>query len=314
MTGAEFSGVDIDLLADYVGGALDGTPEEAAVARLVAEDPAWREAHAELAAATGAVGAALRSWGAEPEPMPAEVVARLDAALLTVGSGGGDVARAGSVGSASVAGAADAGAAGPARHLTAVRDGEAQPSTTRSRSRRLRWAAPIGVAAAALAFLGFGVQQFGSSGNEDQATSAAAPGSAEQFSLSAEPAVSSSGRDYTPESLAELPSQIMAAPEAAEAQPSDAAGEQRAKTGVAATDASLDRLRLPQALLACLEAIQREHAGTIAAQTVDYGLFTGIPAAIVRFTAGDGSWAWAVGADCGTRGSGSDKLAAVRVG
>ena len=31
MTGAEFSEVDIDLLADYVGGALDGTPDEAVV-------------------------------------------------------------------------------------------------------------------------------------------------------------------------------------------------------------------------------------------------------------------------------------------
>ena len=28
MTGAEFSGVDIDLLADYIGGALEGTPDE----------------------------------------------------------------------------------------------------------------------------------------------------------------------------------------------------------------------------------------------------------------------------------------------
>ena len=35
--------VDWDLLADHLGGALQGTPEEARVAHLVATDPAWRE-------------------------------------------------------------------------------------------------------------------------------------------------------------------------------------------------------------------------------------------------------------------------------
>ncbi|BCB85941.1 hypothetical protein Psuf_032540 [Phytohabitans suffuscus] len=63
MTGQEFSEVDFDLLADYVGGALDGTPEETVVARRVAEEPAWAEAHAALVEATGSVRASLAAWG-----------------------------------------------------------------------------------------------------------------------------------------------------------------------------------------------------------------------------------------------------------
>ncbi|WP_373688915.1 hypothetical protein [Verrucosispora sioxanthis] len=42
MSAGEFSEVDHDLLADYLGGALDGTPEHAEIARRVAQDPAWR--------------------------------------------------------------------------------------------------------------------------------------------------------------------------------------------------------------------------------------------------------------------------------
>ena len=48
MTGAEFGGVDIDLLADYIGGALTGTPEESAVAARIAGDPDWQAAYASL--------------------------------------------------------------------------------------------------------------------------------------------------------------------------------------------------------------------------------------------------------------------------
>ena len=164
MTGAEFSGVDIDLLADYVGGALDGTPDEAAVTALIAEDDAWREAHAALTEGVATVTADLRSFGAAPEPMPADVFARLDAALLAAGADPqagagpertapiGDVFRGATAGPAAMEPGSDGVA--PARHLVAV------PSASRSkRARRLRWAAPVGIAAGVLAFVGFGFQQ-----------------------------------------------------------------------------------------------------------------------------------------------------------
>jgi hypothetical protein len=77
------SEVDLDLLADYVGGALDGTGQEAAVARLIAGDPAWARAHAWLTRTGGDLRDVLAEWGRAPEPMPADVVERLTAALAT---------------------------------------------------------------------------------------------------------------------------------------------------------------------------------------------------------------------------------------
>ena len=82
MTSDRYDEVDIDLLADYIGGALDG-PEEAAVAGLVADDPGWRETYELLRAGMTAVGADLRALGARPEPMPADVATRLEAALAS---------------------------------------------------------------------------------------------------------------------------------------------------------------------------------------------------------------------------------------
>ena len=40
--------VDHDLLADYVGGALDGTPEQERIAGLIAASPEWGRAAEEL--------------------------------------------------------------------------------------------------------------------------------------------------------------------------------------------------------------------------------------------------------------------------
>src|SRR4051812_1112317 len=80
MSREDFSEVDIDLLADYIGGALD-RDDEATVARLVAEDPAWRTAWESLAPGMGSVQASLSAF--ESEPMPADVISRLDAALTS---------------------------------------------------------------------------------------------------------------------------------------------------------------------------------------------------------------------------------------
>lgn len=85
MTGGQFREVDFDLLADYVGGALDGTADEAEVARLVDEDPAWTEAYAALAVGVDAVRVNLAGWAAEPVPMPAKVTYRLTSVLTRPG-------------------------------------------------------------------------------------------------------------------------------------------------------------------------------------------------------------------------------------
>ncbi|MEV6374185.1 hypothetical protein [Micromonospora musae] len=81
MTVGRFREVDHDLLADYLGGALDGTPEQVVVARLVAEDAAWAEAYALLAPAVAAVEGDLARWGEPVAEMPPEVVERITGAL-----------------------------------------------------------------------------------------------------------------------------------------------------------------------------------------------------------------------------------------
>jgi hypothetical protein len=125
VTGQEFSEVDLDLLADYVGGALDGTPEE----------PVWAEAHAALSEATGSVRASLTSWGASVEPMPTEVADQIATAL-----------------------------SGEEPHrlaLTVIPDDGDGPTRTAHRARRRlpAWAAPAAIAAGVAALAGLGLSR-----------------------------------------------------------------------------------------------------------------------------------------------------------
>lgn len=73
--------VDHDLLADFVGGALEGTPAHDRVARLIATDPTWRQAAEQLTAALRATSLDLDRLRRTPEPMPADVVERISTAL-----------------------------------------------------------------------------------------------------------------------------------------------------------------------------------------------------------------------------------------
>lgn len=81
MTGGQFGEVDLDLLADYVGGALDGTPEAAELERLIDQDPAWADAYLALTTGIDAVRLDLAALVSEPTPMPAEVTDRLTVAI-----------------------------------------------------------------------------------------------------------------------------------------------------------------------------------------------------------------------------------------
>ncbi|GAA3349827.1 hypothetical protein GCM10020358_73440 [Amorphoplanes nipponensis] len=328
MSGAEFSGVDIDLLADYVGGALDGTPDEATVAALIADDPAWRDAHDLLSGGVTAVTGHLRALGEAAEPMPADVIARLDAALLTAADHGAHPVEAAAPGSSvpdDVPGGVTAGpgamepgsdGAAPDRHLVAVPSG-----SSGRRARRLRWTAPIGIAAGVLAFAGFGLQQqFAGGSSEDTASSAGSaaepPAAAQELALPNGAAqILQSGTDYRRETLAAPGNSTMLAPAPAQ----DPESPSRKLGGGAAAvepDPALDRLREQAALRACIEAIAAQYgAGDITAQTIDLARYDGAPAVIVRFVAaGDATWVWASGPACGTPGVGADKLAAVRVG
>ncbi|MDQ7907041.1 hypothetical protein RB614_21245 [Phytohabitans sp. ZYX-F-186] len=300
MTGQEFSEVDFDLLADYVGGALDGTPEEAVVARRVAEEPAWAEAHAALVEATGSVRASLASWGDSAEPMPVEVADRIATALEQE----------------------------PRRpDLTAVPDEQAGPRRTAPRPRRRMpaWAAPAAIAAGVAALAGLGWSQAGNigGGGDDSSAGSAeeAPAVARQNADDAgvapfagrEIPLTSSGQDYRAGTFGTGGSPPKAAMSSATAM----AEQEGDRAGAAAAPAPvLARLRDPAALAMCVEAIGREHQpGVTEVEVVDLASYEGSPAAIVFFTDGTGArWVWAAGPDCGLAQRGADTRDSAKIG
>ena len=331
MTGAEFGGVDIDLLADYIGGALTGTPEESAVAARIADDPEWQAAYASLTEGMALVSAELGRFG--PEPMPADLAARLDAALTTPAdldptarSAFLDLIAADSEPATAIA----ADLAPPAPQLSLVGGGAAEgdvPNPVRKkalgppRGRRLRWAAPIAVAAGLIAFVGFGLDYLAGRSTQSSTDSSSAAGTsqkqAEAPSMARSPLgagqLLATGTDYTRATLGVPPNQPMTAPYGTS---SESAPVPTAPTGVAADGGSaLQRLTAPIALADCLEAIEQKNAnGVISVESVDFARFSGAPAVIVRFTAANGHWAWASGADCGTPPGDAATLDKVPVG
>jgi hypothetical protein len=331
VTGAEFSGVDLDRLADYVGGALIGTPDEAAVAALIAGDPAWQVAHDELADAMVSVGVELNALGAVSEPMPPEIARRLDAAFASAVADPAPIDPELAAPAVPFVVASGAGAAS-GRHLSAVPDdavdlGERKRTTRAARLRRLRWAAPIAVAVGVIAFVGVGINYMTSQSSSDSATSSAAGSSAEKDS-SGTPMMAPdlagpmagertlvSGRDYQLSTLASALRAASKANTATGTESGSTSGSTEANVPQAAVRAPLDRLTPAGALRACLDAIALENAGgAITEPVVDYARFEGTPALIVRFTASNGEWVWATGSDCGLLGSGAAKLASVKVG
>ena len=305
---SEFSEVDIDLLADYIGGALDA-PGEAEVARLIAEDPRWRETYELLAPGMASVGAELGALA--PEPMPADVAARLEASFSS------PVGTPATIDPDLAAPTEPHSTPSSSRHLSSV-PGTGVDRPARKR-KRLRWAAPIAVAAGVLAFAGFGADYLaGQTGSSDDSAASSAAGSAENAvpmiatesagaggvrQAPGEDQITYSGTDYGSGQLA------------GRANGSDDARSQKAAPSavpMVAPDTGLgelERLRVREALLACLEAISRQNGqGPIAVQNVDYARYEGAPALIVKFVANGANFAWAVGPECGVPDVGADRL------
>jgi hypothetical protein len=300
VSGAEFDEVDIDLLADYIGGALAGTPDETAVAARIAEDPAWRTAYESLSGGMDLVGAELGRW--ESEPMPDELAASLDAMFRAETP------------------AIDGGTLTPAAmtpRLTVV-DGEgagsdAAPAVRKKEGRRRRWTAPIAIAAGLVAFVGFGLDYLSGrdSASEDTASSNTAGVSADAGAEVGGMRRLSSGTNYTLDTLAAEPVQPLTAPGLS----APAAPHKDTADGSVGPSGALSRLSAPAALQECLDAIELANAGgTIAVQTVDFARFDGSPAVIVRFTASNRGWAWASGPGCGAHGGDAATLGKVPVG
>jgi hypothetical protein len=124
-----------------------------------------------------------------------------------------------------------------------------------------------------------------------------------------------SGRNFRADTLGQAGTSVMAAPDGSEQRDGDFRKALPSSGQAAASDPALDRLRVQDALRACIEAIAAQHgAGEITPQTVDFARFDGSPAVIVQFVAAGDSWVWASGPACGTPGVGADKLASVKVG
>ncbi|MEU4476642.1 hypothetical protein AB0F68_00990 [Micromonospora sp. NPDC023966] len=323
MTSREFSEVDHDLLADYLGGALDGTPEQDTVARLVEHDPAWGEAYAVLARAVELVHADLADWAAEPAPeLPPTVADRITAALAGAGPAPtGDLA-------SDPADPDSAPAAVPAQPSRGTHPaaGTGRPGRNTGPGRRARrWtrlAGPVALAAASVTAVGFGVSHLVDAGGgrvtgaADSAGSRvdgeAAPLAAAPFRTTAPPR--HSGTDYTPDALSRMPATYAGPSTAVESdKASPATGQDEHRVTAAA---GLDRLARPEALASCLSEIGAEHgAGPLTVDLVDYARFRGGPALVVSFTdAGGARWAWVSGPECGVPGSGADTRYTARVG
>lgn len=337
MSAGQPSEVDLDLLADYVGGALEGTGQETAVARLIAGDPAWAHAHAWLTRNSGDVRHVLAEWGAVPAPMPADVVGRLTAALAAASSGA----------AASPAAAAPADVPARSRRGDPPADGPRGRERPARGSRPLRrreggtrrpggwtagptggrriprWATPVAVVAALLALAGLGVTYLAgdravvsgtalsdnSAEREGPASATMSPGS---LAASA-PVRLATGTDYSRTSLAD---QVNAARQAAAPAAPAGSGPQapeRASGGpVPGAKAAKDQDRIS----ACITAITEVHGrGALRVEWVDAASFEGLPALVVVFVDRTGErWAWVASPDCGQPQVGAATRYSSRVG
>jgi hypothetical protein len=308
--------VDWGLLADHLGGALEGTPEGDRVAHLVGADPGWARAAAELSVAFGAVAADLRTL--PPPRLPDDIAARLDSALRAAiataavrpppgprtGPGGG--APPGPLGGHGGTGRPGAGRP-PAR-----------PGTRRRRP--VRWAAGAAVAAGVVAFAAIGFSGMGSPdldpGPEQAGAESASDGDgafAPQPNADG-PFVVATGTEYHAPTLgAREPNLPGATPRlGGDEEPHvEVAPQLDAPAGDLPPTVPdvLARLWLsPGERDQCLAMVGSAHGPPpVTVDTVDFARFGGEPAVVVWVTTGAGErWVWVAGPGCGTPAAGPD--------
>lgn len=324
--GLGLSSRDLDLLADYLGGALADSPAEAEVTRLISDDPMWHRAHAALAEATVAVTADLGAWGRSAEPMPGRVAEQISAALAAASTPAESAESAEPAESADGAGDAQpvrAGTPGRTAGLSVVPGGR----PARPPRRWTRWAAPIAAAAAVLAFCGFGLRSLPQGATDSggvPATSlndaAEGPAAAPEAGVLADLPIQqiiASDTDYGPENIgARVQRKPMPTAEEHQQYGPSRSTVSDASPTVRVADPALGRLTAAPALAACVAAVDGVHPADITGvDLADYAVFQGAPALILIFVDSAGArWAWAVGPDCGLPGAGADTLYQAKVG
>jgi hypothetical protein len=294
---------DLDLIADFVGGALAGTPQERSVGDRIRTDPEWAGAHAELVAALDRVSADLRAFGSDDEPMPDDVWTRLEAALSEP---------------------AEPEPIPIWRPMGGPADNRPPSRTARSSTRRRRrWMIPALAAVVVLFALSLGIAALrpffqGGSGTNAGLGRTDTSGAQAPMSAGAPVLQRSSGRDYTDDTLV-LATDFGALPfpSSVDTQKS-ATGNESVVPGpgvqlnyAVPVPAALTRLTSPDALARCLAAIATTAPGQVLG--VDYANYRGTPAAIIVIRTADDARVVAVaGANCGE--GGPDLLTQKRVG
>jgi hypothetical protein len=289
---------DLDLLADYVGGVLDGTPEAAEVGERIRKDIAWAAAHAQLVAALDEIGGRLRELGEQPEPMPDDVWARMAAAFAAEEP-------------LTPAEEPDSGEHGSGERWVRQISASGAPADNRpggrARTRRRRWA-PVLVGVAIFAALGIGISvlrpMFDATQNGGTAdTKAAAPASG----LGASVLAVATGRDYTESTLVLATdfgnaSALSARPEAARSDTTKDREPSPLWSFASPVPTALSRLTTPEALDQCLRSVSATLPGDVVG--VDFARYAGSPALIVVIRAADDSrWVGVTGPSCGETGS-----------
>ncbi|MFC7547138.1 hypothetical protein [Plantactinospora sp. GCM10030261] len=341
MTAGQFSEVDLDRLADFVGGALDGTPDEAEVRRLVEEDPAWAAAYADLAPAVAAVRDQLADWGVRPEELPPMVADRLDTALAAAGTGTPVPRPRETAGPHAPIRRSDRAHPTPDRPTpdrptpdrpTPDRPTPARPASRPTADRPIRrrrlskTARPVLLAVLVVAVIGGGAGLLGRFGtlsalddSSDNAATSADSGAGEVLRAPSAVPPRVSGTDYDVDTLplaATMTGPAKDAPAPASTPGMPGIGPETAPDEGAVPPVELARLTDAVTLGACLDAVAAEHsARPVTVELVDLAAYRGRPAVVTVFTDGAGArWVWVSGPSCGLPGSGADTRDSRRVG
>ena len=212
------------------------------------------------------------------------------------------------------------------RHLTAVPGTAVRTDRRRTQARRLRWAAPIAVAAGVLAFAGFGIDYLRrADADRSRPRTARAAGSAAENApmIASDSAGGLVRRSPSDEQILASGTDYRAAPtlgagrrhrrQMARRDAAERIGEARKSAGLAPEPTPRRQAAAGSAPgRPCRPAWRPSRRRTTAARSPCRRSTTpasrAVPAVVVRFTAGGQSWAWASGPDCGTPGRGADRL------
>ena len=300
-------------LAAYPAGAPSGA-EADEVARLIRTDDRWATAHAELLAAQPAVSAALRSAAETADTMPAEIAARLDAALADARAdrpatdGGTKPSHRTSPSSGSGPSSSDRSSRGPASaRPTGAGPRRVGPGRNRRSPVLLRIAAGV-LAVVAMGGLGTwairGVTN-GMTASDAAGVALSEPGiesAAESPVVAADSGtrIIASGTDYTTDTLPNL------VHDGAASKPPGAMDVDMNRLTI---EDPLTEVATPNGLGRCLAALGSHYPGVVT--LVDFARFEGEPAVVVVVQNGATTTVVALGPGCGIHGL--DEIASVPV-